>query len=144
MSLPACLTACLLVLIYQFIIPKMVLTAYLVKLFFHADNQMEILVATIVHLVQEGIEHPDYLQDFDKDSLKDVAKNLSNTGGRIPHPDPNAQANATISTPPFVFGAKSQKRMLEVCDIVSFYKIIKRPITATNLLYRPVIRNFAL
>ena len=137
MSLPACLTACLFVLIYQFIRPKMVLTAYLVKLFFHADNQMEILVATIVHLVQEGIEHPDYLQDFDKDSLKDFANNLRNPGGRFPNPDPNAQANMNILNTTFIFGAKSQKKMLEACVLVRFYKTIKRPITAMNLIFLP-------
>ena len=122
----------------------MVLRANQVRAFFHADNQMEISVVTIVQLVQEGIEHPEDLQDFDKDSLKDVANNLRNPGGRIPHRDPNAQANATISTPYVVFGVKSQKRMLEACDLVRFYETIKRPITATNLLYRPVIRNFTL
>ena len=67
----------------------MVLTDNGVRLFFHADNHMAIPVATIVLLVQEGIEHPDELQDFDKESLKDVANNLINPGGRIPHPDPN-------------------------------------------------------
>ena len=82
----------------------MVLRANQVRAFFHADNQMEISVATIVQLVQEGIEHPEDLQDFDKDSLKDVANNLRNPGGRIPHRDPNAQENATISTPYVVFG----------------------------------------
>ena len=56
----------------------MVLTDSQVRAFFHVDNQMEIPVATIVQLVQEGIEHPDDLQDFDKDSLKDVANNLRN------------------------------------------------------------------
>ena len=122
----------------------MVITANQVRLFFHADNQMAIPVATIVQLVQEGIEHPDNLQDFDKDSLKDVANNLRNTGGMIPYPDPNAQANATISTPPFVFGAKSQKRTLEACALVRFYETIERPITSTNLLHRPIIRNFTL
>ena len=105
---------------------------------------MEIPVATIVQLDKEGIEHPDNLKDFDKDSLKDVANNLRNPGGRISDPNPNDQANATISTPHFVFGAKSQKRILEACDLVRFYETIERPITATNLIYLPVIRNFTL
>ena len=122
----------------------MVLTANQVRAFFHADKQMEIPETTIVQLVQEAIEHTDDLQDFDKDSMNDVAINLRNPGDRIPHPDPNAQANATISTPHFVFGAKSQKRMLEACDLVKFYETIERSITATNLLYRPVICNFTL
>ena len=52
---------------------------------------MAIPVATIVQLVQERIEHPDDLQDFYKDSLKDIANNLRNPGGRIPHPDHNSQ-----------------------------------------------------
>ena len=50
---------------------------------------MENSVVTIVQLVQEGIEHPYDLQDFYKDSLKDLANNLSNPGVRVPHPDPN-------------------------------------------------------
>ena len=120
----------------------MVLTANQVRAFFHADNHMAIPVATIVQLVQEGIEHPDNFQDFDKDFLADVANNLRNPEGRIPNPDPNAQEKATTSTQPFVFGAKSQKRMLEACEFVRFYETVERPITARNLLYCPVIRNF--
>ena len=112
--------------------------------FFHADNHMAIPVVKIVQLVQEGIEHSYDLQDFYKYSLKDVANNIRNPGGRIPHPDPNAQANATISTPLFVFGAKLQKRMLEACELVRFYEKIERHITAKNLPYLPVIRNFTL
>ena len=122
----------------------MVLTDNQVRALFQADNQMAIPVATIVKLVQEEIEHQDHLQDFDKDSLKDVANNIRNPGGRIPHPDTNAQENATISTPHFVFGAKSQKKMLEACELVRFYETIERPITATNLIYLPIIRNFTL
>ena len=141
MSLPECLPACLYVIFNQFIRPKIIITADQVRALFCADNQMTIPVATIVQLVQEGIEHLDDLQNFDKDSLKDVANNLRNTGGRIPHPDPNSQENETISTPPFVFGVNSQKRMLEACELVRFYDTIKRPITTTNLLHRPVIRN---
>ena len=68
----------------------MVLTANQVRAFFHADNQMAIPVATIVQLIQEVIEHPEDLRYFDKNSLKYVAKNLRNPGGRITHPEPNA------------------------------------------------------
>ena len=53
--------------------------------FFHADNHMAIPVVKIVQLVQEGIEHSDDLQDFYKYSLKDVANNIRNPGGRIPY-----------------------------------------------------------
>ena len=75
MSLPACPPACLYVLLEQFIRPKMVLTANQVRAFFHADNQMEIPVATIVQLVQEGIEHPD-IQDHPLEQQQPITLSL--------------------------------------------------------------------
>ena len=55
-----------------------------------------------------GISGVDDLADFDKDSLKQLADNLRRPGGCIPDPNPAAVAGATIPTPAFVFGAKSQ------------------------------------
>ena len=34
--------------------------------------------------------------------------------------------------------------MLKACELVRFYETIERPITATNLFYRPVISYFNL
>jgi hypothetical protein len=79
---------------------------------------MSIPNATVIQLQNEGIESVDDLIDFDKDTLQQVADNLRRPGGRIPHPTLGAAPGATIPTPPFVFGAKSQKRLLAACDIV--------------------------
>ena len=90
----------------------MVLTAAQITQFFTANDNMAIPAATVAQLANEGIQTPSDLSDFDKDSMKQVADNLRNPGGRVPNPDPGAPAGATIARPPFVFGAKSQKRLL--------------------------------
>jgi hypothetical protein len=76
--------------------------------------------STVLQLQDEGIVSTvDDLSYFDKDALKQVvADTLRRPGGRIQDPTPGAVVGATIPTPPFVFGAKSQKRLLSACDIV--------------------------
>ena len=120
----------------------MVLTAGQISTFFTDSNHMHIPVATVAQLAHEGIDMPSDLEDFEKDSLKQVADNLRNPGGRVNNPDANAPRGSTIAKPPFVFGAKSQKRLLAACDIVRFYNTIGRDITPSSIRYNPVIRNF--
>ena len=76
---------------------------------------------TVDHLANEGIETPDDLVDFDKDTIAMVAENLRRPGGREPNPDPGAQLGSTIPTQPYVFSAKSQQRLLAVSKIVRYY-----------------------
>jgi hypothetical protein len=95
----------------------MVLTAAQTTAFFEGANQMGIPNATVVQLVNEGISEVDDLSEFDRDSLQQVADNLRRPGGRIPDPTAGAAPGATIPTPPFIFGAKSQQRLLAACDI---------------------------
>jgi hypothetical protein len=40
---------------------------------------------------------------------------------------------AIIPTPQFVFGAKSQKRLLAACGIVQYYEQTGRPLTEANI-----------
>lgn len=120
----------------------MVLTNAQIAAFFEQANNMALPNATVVQLQAEGIDDPEDLTDFDKDSMKQVAENLRNPGGRIPNPDPGAAPGSTIPRPLFVFGAKSQKRLLEACDLIRFYDTIGRPLTAGNIRYIPVIKNF--
>jgi hypothetical protein len=47
-----------------------------------------------------------------------------------------------IPTPPFVFGSKSQQRLLAACDIVRYYEETGRPLTAANIQWNTVIKNF--
>ena len=121
----------------------MVLTAAQVRDFFENNGQMAIPHATVVQLENEGITTVDDLIDFDKDTLQQVADNLRRPGGRIPNPDPNAPPGSTIPQPPFTFGAKSQKRLLAACELVRFYTTIGRPLTAANMQWDPIIKNFS-
>ena len=80
----------------------------------------------MVQMQQEGIQSVADLADFDKDSLQQLADNLRKPGGRIPDPDPNAVEGATIPTPAFMFGAKSQKRFAVACDLIRYYQTVGR------------------
>ena len=99
---------------------------------------MAIPHATVIQLQNEGIDTIEDLADFDKDTLTQVADNLQKPGGRIPNPDPGALVGATIPTPPFVFGAKSQQRMLVASGMMRFYHTVGRKRTAANIEWNPV------
>jgi hypothetical protein len=119
----------------------MVLTAAQTTAFFELPVQMAIAHDTRIQLQQEGINNVVDLADFEKDTLKQVADNLRRPGGRVPDPDPGAAAGAMIPTPPFVFGAKSQMRLLAACDLVRYYGTVGREITAANVHWDPVIKT---
>ena len=88
----------------------MVLTAAQTTAFFENPDQLGIPHETMVQIQREGIQAVADLADFEKQELQQLADNLRKPGGRIPHPNPNAAAGATIPTPAFTYGAKSQKR----------------------------------
>jgi len=113
----------------------MVLTAAQVRAFFEDADQMVILHLTVIKLQDEGIDDPDDLTDFTKDSLMQVAENLRKPGDRIPNPDPNAPQGSTIPRPSYVFGAKLQKRLLEACKLVRNVHLLLR-ISSMKLLSR--------
>ncbi len=120
----------------------MVLTAAQTTAFFEAADQMAIPHATVVQMVIEGITTVDDLAEFDKDSLQQLADNLRRPGGRVPHPDINPPDGTTIPTPPFTFGIKSQKRLLVATDLVKYYDATGRALTAGNLQWNHVMKNF--
>ena len=99
----------------------MVLTAAQTTAFFESPDQMGIPHATMVQIQHEGIQSIADLADFEKASLQQLADNLRNPGGRIPDPDPNVPAGATIPTPAFTYGAKSPKRLTVACDLALFW-----------------------
>lgn len=122
----------------------MVLTAAQTAAFFEDEAQMGVAHATVVQLGVEGITSVADLADFDKDSLQQLADNLRRPGGRIPDPNPNAAPGATIPTPAFPFGAKSQKRLSVATDLVKFYNAVGRDMTAANLQWTHVMKNFEI
>lgn len=99
---------------------------------------------TVLQLRNEGITTIEDLADFDKDSLQQLADNLRRPGGRVPDPNPGAALGSTIPTPPFVFGAKSQKRLLVACDLVRYYQTTGRDISAANMRWTHVMKNFEI
>lgn len=80
--------------------------------FFGNEDQMGIPQRTVDQLRDEGIVTVADLVEFDKTTFEQIAHNLRRPGGRIDDPAPGAAAGATIPTPPFVLGAKSQKRLI--------------------------------
>ena len=122
----------------------MALTAAQTTAFFESPDQMEIPHATMVQMQHEGIQSIADLADFEKDSLQQLADNLRKPGGRIPDPDPNAPAGATIPMPAFTYGAKSQKRLTVACDLIRYYQTVGRDLTAANIQWNQVMSNFEI
>ena len=122
----------------------MVLTAAQTTAFFESPDQMGIPHATMVQMQLEGIQSIPDLADFEKDSLQQLADNLRKPGGRIPDPDPNAPAGATIRAPAFTYGAKSQKRLTVACDLIRYYQSVGSNLTVANIQWNQVMSNFEI
>ena len=122
----------------------MVLTAAQTTAFFESPDQMGIPHATMVQMQHEGIRSVADLADLEKDSLQQLADNFRKPGGRIPDPDPNAPEGATIPTPAFTYGAKSQKRLTVACDLIRYYQTVGRDLNAANIQWNQVMSDFEI
>ena len=80
--------------------------------------------------------------EFEIDTIQQDADSLRRPGNSILDPTPNKAPMETIPTPPFVFGAKSQKQLLTACNIVRYYETTGRSITTANISWNMVIKNF--
>ena len=107
----------------------MVLTAQQTTAFFENATQMAIPHATMARLNDEGIQTVDDLTEFGEDEIKTIAQNI-----RRP----------TAGEQPLMFGAKSQQRLAVACDLVKYYETVGRPLTAANLQWTPVMKNFSV
>jgi hypothetical protein len=103
----------------------MPLTVAQTTAFFEHDVQMGIPHDTVLQLQEEGITLVDDLIDFEKDTIEQVAANLRRPAGRVPDPNPNAAPGATIPTPSFFFGAKSQKRLVTATQLLRYYDEVR-------------------
>ena len=121
----------------------MPLTAAQRTLFFEDDAQMGITNRTVIQLQTEGLTAVEDLAEFDKETIEGMASNLRRPAGRIADPNPGAAAGATIPTPPFAFGAKSQQRLIQATNLLRFYDTVGRAVTAANLQWTPVMKNFS-
>jgi len=120
----------------------MPLTAGQITAFFENADQMGIPNRTVIKLQEEGIDAPNDLTDFRKETISEVAQNLRRPSGREPNPDPNAAPGSTIPTQPFVFSAKSQERFTIAAELMRYYETVGRAETAGNLMWNPVMKNF--
>ena len=120
----------------------MVFTANQTTSFFEDPNQMAMPAATRAQLANEGLTHVEDLSDFDEDSLKQVAENLRRPGGRIPDPNINAEPGATIPTPQFIFGAKSQMRLKVAAEAVRYYESVDRELTPSCMQWNTALKSF--
>ena len=99
---------------------------------FYEDNaQMGIPHATVVQMRNEGILLISDLEEFSKEDIDNLANTLRKT------PIPNV-------TPPlnYTFGVKSQKRRIVAAEIVRYYVTVGRKITASDMLWNPVLKDF--
>ena len=106
--------------------------------------QMAIPQETVAQLPQEGLDISDDLLDFGEDEIKALATSLMKPHDRIQNPDPGAAPGDMIPRPPYVFNAKSQKRLLAAHHLFKFYGEIGRDMDATAVTYSTVIRDFDL
>ena len=98
--------------------------------------------STVDQLANEGITTVDDLIEFDKDTIEQIAANLRRPAGRIPDPSEGAPEGATIPTPPFVFAAKSQKRLIVAAKLLCYYETVDRNVTAVNMQWTGTMKNF--
>ena len=139
---PVLSIVCNILAVYQTHDLTMVLTAAQMTAFFEHADQMGIPHVTVVQLQAEGITSVSDLADFNKESLQQLADNLRHPGGCVPDPNPAAQPGSTIPTPPFVFGAKSQRCIAVVCNLVNYYRTVGHDLAAANLQWNTVMKNF--
>ena len=97
--------------------------------------------STVIQLQEEGINRVSDPGDFDKDNFNQIAADLRHPTGKIPDPNPTAASGLTIPTPPFLFGAKSQKRLIVAAKIIKYYESVGRPLTAANIQWTNVVKN---
>jgi hypothetical protein len=122
----------------------MPLTAAQTTAFFEHEVQMGIPHAAAMQLRDEGITTVDDLIDFDKNTVEQIAANLRRPAGRVPDPNPAAADGATVpATPPFVFGAKSQQRLIVAAQLIRYYEMVGRNTTVGNLQWRNAMKNFS-
>ena len=128
----------------------MAITGAQTTLFFEANDQMAIPQPTLAQLQNEGIMIINDFREFDKDTLQQIDDNLRRPEGRVPYPTyvpPNtmlvpAPVVLMVPTPPFIFGAKSQKRLQVACELVFFYDRIGQRLTAANVQWNTQKKKF--
>ena len=115
----------------------MVNTAETTAFFENADS-MGLRADTRQRLRDEGIDLIDDLVDLDEPMMKAIVEIMRKPGDCVP--DPNNPGQDRLRDP-YVFGAKTQRRLLEAAEYIRHLKGINRDDDARNLRY-PIIKDF--
>ena len=121
----------------------MVFTQAETNTFFTGATQLAIPVATLAGLVLEGINEVEDLEEFEDDDFDTIMTNLRKPTGTMP--DPNHQGRGAaplVPILPYVFGAKSLKRIKIASLAVRYYNATNREIDATNMHYTNYLKSF--
>ena len=122
---------------------KMVFTQAETTTFFTGATQLAIPAATLPGLVLEGIEEVLDLEEFEDDDFDTIMMNLRKPTGTRPDPTHTGRGAARlIPVLPFVFGAKSLKRIKIASLAVRYYNATNREIDATNMHYTNYLKSF--
>ena len=106
--------------------------------FFANTDQVTIPATTIDQLTTEGITLVSDHEKFEEDKFKKITDNLKYPPGI---PDLGSPGNI-IPQQTFVLGAKFLKRIKVTIKAVRYYASIVRPLSASNMNYRNVLKNF--
>ena len=112
--------------------------------FFTSTKQMDVTKETLIQLSHKGIKKVEDLAEFSKENWKQVADSLKRPGGRMANPnkEPGDGNPLTVTQTPYLFGVRTQKRLLEASELMRYYTTIGRKLTVLNTVYATVIRSF--
>eukprot|EP00957_Ditylum_brightwellii_P180533 13752328-Ditylum_brightwellii.AAC.1 len=111
--------------------------------FFTSSKQMEVAKEMLVQLGKEGIKEIKDLAEFSKDIWKQDEENLKCPGGRMKNPDRKVnQSHAKVPQNLYLFGERTQKRLLEASKLMRYYKMVGCHVTVLNTVYKTVIKSF--
>ena len=95
----------------------------------------------VSRVLSEGITDFDSLSDFDKESLKALAKNCTQDILKV-----TADQGAGIEAEPAIKGTcistVSSIRLLTACNAVKYYKLVSRTPNLENMSYTNVLSKF--
>eukprot|EP00957_Ditylum_brightwellii_P149003 11344626-Ditylum_brightwellii.AAC.1 len=105
---------------------------------------MEVSKETLVQLGQEGIKKVKDLAEFSKDNWKQVAENLKHPGGWMKNLDKKQDNNnpPTIPQTLYLFGVRTQKRLLKASELTRYYATVGCHLTVLNPVYETELRSF--
>eukprot|EP00957_Ditylum_brightwellii_P169227 12880378-Ditylum_brightwellii.AAC.1 len=93
--------------------------------FFTSYKQMEVAKEMLVQLGKRGIKEVKDLAEFNKDIWKQVVENLKHPGGWMMNPDRESdQSHTMVLQTPYLFGARTQKRLVEASEQTRYYKTV--------------------